>query len=268
MVNSQTTYLENMPVMAKPRIWDTATEMPKLAWDEVHVWRVCLDDSALFLERLISILSIDEINRTNRYCFLADRNHFIVARGVLRIILGSYLNMKPDKLRFSYSPYNKPLLSDQLAGHVLNFNVSHSHGLGLCAVTRGRELGVDLEKICPVFINEQIPEHFFSPQEVAKLRALPNSLQEKAFFNCWTRKEAFLNAKGGGLSFKLNQFEVSFAPGEPAAILNTYDDLKERDRWSLIDINPGPGYAGALAVEGFGLHLKCFQWETHFGRKI
>lgn len=104
MVNSQTTYLENMPVMAKPRIWDTATEMPKLAWDEVHVWRVCLDDSALFLERLISVLSIDETNRANRYCFLADRNHFILARGVLRIILGSYLNMNPTNCGFLIAP--------------------------------------------------------------------------------------------------------------------------------------------------------------------
>jgi 4'-phosphopantetheinyl transferase len=249
--------------VAKPWTWDTPTEKPKLAWDEVHVWRICLNDAAPFLKRLTSILSADEKNRAKRYRFIEDRNHFIAGRGVLRIILCSYLDMKPSKLRFSHGPYQKPLLVAQADGHTLQFNVSHSDGLGLCAVTRGRELGVDLEKIRAGFINKKIPEHFFSHQEAAKLRALPDSFQEKAFFKCWTRKEAFLKAKGGGLSLKLDQFEVSFAPGEPAAILNIYDDPKERDRWSLLDIDPSPGYAGALVVEGFGLDLRYLQWETH-----
>jgi 4'-phosphopantetheinyl transferase len=125
------------------------------------------------------------------------------------------------------------------------------------------ELGVDLEKIRPDFISEQIPEQFFSPQEVAKLRALPITLQEKAFFRCWTRKEAYFKAKGGGLSFNLNQFEVSFTPGEPAAILNIFDDPKEKNHWSLIDIDLGPDYAAALAVEEFGLDLRYLLWENH-----
>jgi 4'-phosphopantetheinyl transferase len=252
-----------MPVMTKPFKWETPTENFKLACNEVHVWRVSLNVTASYQQRLKSILSVDENYRAKTYRFLVDRNHFIVARGVLRIILGCYLNMKPNKLKFSYNPYEKPFLIDQPDGHELHFNVSHSHGFGLCAVTQGRELGVDLEKIRPDFINEQIPEHFFSLQEVAKLRALPISLQEKAFFRCWTRKEAYLKAKGGGLSLKLNQFEVSFAPGEPAAILNIFDNPKEKDRWSLIDIDPGPGYTGALAVEGFGLDIKYLQWATH-----
>ena len=144
-----------MPVVTKPWIWDTPTEKPKLAWDQVHVWRICLNDAAPFLQRLISILSIDEKYRAKRYRFIGDRNHFIAARGVLRIILGSYLNMKPNKLRFSYGPYDKPLLVAQPDGHALQFNVSQSHGLGLCAVTRGRELGVDLEKI----ERQELPHH-------------------------------------------------------------------------------------------------------------
>lgn len=252
-----------MPVIRKPLMWETPAENFKLAPNEVHIWRVSLNVTVCYQYRLKSILSVDENCRAKKYRFLADRNRFIVARGVLRIILGFYLNMKPDKLQFSYGPYEKPELVDQPDGHVLSFNVSHSHGLGLCAVTQGRKLGVDLEKIRPDFIKEQIPEHFFSPQEAAKLRALPILLQEKAFFRCWTRKEAYLKAKGGGLSFKLNQFEVSFVPGEPAAILNIFDNPKEKNRWTLIDIDPGPGYAGALAVEGLGLDIKYLQWEAH-----
>jgi 4'-phosphopantetheinyl transferase len=244
-------------------MWKTPAEKLKLASNEVHIWRVSLDVTVSYQKRLKSILSVDENLRAKKYHFLSDRNRFIVARGALRIILGFYLNMKPDKLQFSYGPYEKPELVDQPDGHLLHFNVSHSHGLGLCAVTQGRKLGVDLEKIHSDFTNEQISEHFFSPQEVAKLRALPTLLQEKAFFRCWTRKEAYLKAKGGGLSFELNQFEVSFAPGEPAAILNILDNPKEKNRWSLIDIDPGPGYAGALAVEGLGLDIKYLHWEPH-----
>jgi 4'-phosphopantetheinyl transferase len=172
--------------------------------------------------------------------------------------------MKPRELQFSYGPYEKPLLVAQQDGHTLQFNVSHSQELGLCAVSLGRAVGVDLEKIRPDFINEKIPEQFFSHQETAKLRALPVPFQESAFFKCWTRKEAFFKAKGGGLSLKLDQFEVSFAPGEPTAILNIYDDPKESDRWSLIDLDPGPGFAAAVAVEGLDVQLKCFQWQTHF----
>lgn len=249
--------------MKKPFMWETPTENFKLAWNEVHVWRISLNVTAPYKRRLESILSVGEKYRAEKYRFLVDRNHFIVVRGVTRIILGCYLNMQPSELRFSYGSYEKPILIDQRDGHVLHFNVSHSDELGLCAVTRDRELGVDLERIRPGFIHEEIPEHFFSSQEVTKLRALPISLQEKAFFRCWTRKEAYLKAKGGGLSAKLNQFEVSFAPGEPAAILNTFDDPKEKIRWSLFDIDPGPSYAAAAVVEGFDLHMRYLQWQSY-----
>ena len=132
--------------------------------------------------------------------------------------------MQPSELRFSHGFYGKPILIDQQAGHVLHFKVSHSDELRLCAVTRERQLGVDLERIRPGFIHDQIPEHFFSQQEVTQLRSLPISLQEKAFFRCWTRMEAYLKAKGGGLSAKLNlKYPLR---REAAAILDTFDELK------------------------------------------
>jgi len=102
-----------MPVMTKPFKWETPTENFKLACNEVHLWRVCLNLTASYQQRLKSILSVDEKYRAHKYRFLVDRNHFIVARGVLRIILGCYLNMKPNKRRFSYESFEKPVLDDQ-----------------------------------------------------------------------------------------------------------------------------------------------------------
>jgi 4'-phosphopantetheinyl transferase len=133
-------------------------------------------------------------------------------------------------------------------------------------VTRGREVGVDLEYIRREPNLLEGVEQFFAPREIAKLRALPASLRYEAFFACWTRKEAYLKARGDGLSIPLDQFEVSLAPTEPAALLHTQWDAQEAQRWSLRELTPGPGYVAALAVEGQtpaegGVwRLKCWQW--------
>jgi 4'-phosphopantetheinyl transferase len=142
----------------------------------------------------------------------------------------------------------------------LSFNLTHSHQLALYAVTRRREIGVDLEYVRADFADEQIAERFFSPREVAALRTVPENLLKEAFFHCWTRKEAYVKAKGEGLSIPLDQFDVSLAPGEPALLLSTRDDPQEADRWSLQALFPGSGYVAALAVEGRTWRLKCWQW--------
>ena len=120
----------------------------------------------------------------------------------------------------------------------------------LIAVTANREPGIDLERIRPEFANETIAEEFFSSQEIAALRGLPAYVQPEAFFNCWTRKEAYLKARADGLSFPLGQFSVSLIPGEPAALLSVHGEPDEIARWSLLHLNPGTGYVGALVVEG------------------
>ncbi|MBN1993317.1 MAG: 4'-phosphopantetheinyl transferase superfamily protein [Anaerolineae bacterium] len=240
--------------------WSYPPEILNLSQDEIHIWRASLDVEPSWVQDLQQILSPDEQARAARFHFEKDREHYIVARGLLRIILGRYLEMEPHELSFSYGPYGKPGLTTLLGHNVLNFNMSHSHGLAIYGFTRGRKIGVDLERIHTDFACEQIAKRFFTPNEFAILHALPAEMKHEAFFNCWTRKEAYIKARGQGLSFSLNQFEVSFTPGEPAKLLNIAEDPYEAARWSLVELEPDPCFAAALAVEGHDWQLSCWHW--------
>jgi 4'-phosphopantetheinyl transferase len=228
---------------------------------EVHVWRTTLDPATSCVERLQRTLSADEWSRAARFHFPRDRRRFIVARGVLRDILSRLLGVQPAALGFRYSAYGKPALADDVDEEGLRFNVSHSHEMALFAVTRGREVGVDIEYLGRETACEEIAERFFSARERASLRRLPAAMKHQAFFNCWTRKEAYIKAHGEGLSLPLDQFDVSLAPGEPVALLATHSDPREVLRWSLQALTPGPDYVAALAVEGQDWRLSCWQWR-------
>jgi len=238
--------------------WHSAPETLTLSSHEVHVWRAALDVPESDVRRLWDTLAEDERRRAARFVFQRDRTHFVVARGLLRVLLGRYLEHDPQRLHFIYGHNGKPELATDVEGTGLRFNVSHSHGLALYAVTRRREIGVDVERIRPAVAQETIAEHFFSPREVAVLRALPAALQATAFFACWTRKEAYIKARGDGLALPLDQFTVSLAPGEPAALLSTAWDPQEAARWALHDLAPGPGYMAAVAVAGHDWQLTCW----------
>jgi len=241
--------------------WEPVPEPLALRSDEVHVWRAALEPRSAPLESLWQTLTPDECARADRFHFAHDRERFIVARGLLRAILGRYLREEPTRLRFEYSRYGKPALAREWTGTGLRFNLSHSGGLALYAITRGREVGIDLERHRADLADEAIAERFFSRQEVATLRALPPEQRGTAFFAIWTRKEAFLKANGQGLSLPLDQFDVSVTPGEPASVLSTRWDPQEASRWSLQELFPGPGYTAALAVEGHGWQLNRWQWQ-------
>jgi 4'-phosphopantetheinyl transferase len=200
--------------------------------------------------------------RADRFYFSQDRRRFIVARGVLRTLLGRYLDRAPESLSFSYTTNGKPALASEPGADPIRFNLSHSHGTALYAVTRGREVGVDLEFIRGDLEAEQIAERYFSHREIVTLRALPTSLQKYGFFLCWTRKEAYIKARGEGLSMPLDQFDVSLIPGEPAALLSTKPDSDEARRWSLQNLTPACGCAAALATEGRDWTLSCWQWPA------
>jgi len=242
-------------------LWNPPPEILTLGSNEVHVWRIGLEQPASQIEGLRQIVAPDELSRAEAFFFPRDRDRFIAARAVLRIILSRYLKRDPRQLRFCYSTYGKPSLAEECGGDWLRFNVAHSHQIALIAVAIGRELGVDIEYIRPQVVEEQIAERFFSPREVAALRALPASQQAEAFFNCWTRKEAYIKARGEGLSLPLDQFDVSLVPGEPARLLSVHGDPQEASRWSLRELTPGPGYTAALVVEGHAWQLKCWQWR-------
>jgi len=240
-------------------LWRLPPAKLKLASDEVDVWLAELDQPSSIVESLRRILIEEERDRADRFHFERDRNHFIVARGTLRKTLSRYTGIEPDRLRFCYTKYGKPDLIEEQRRDGLRFNLSHSHGKALIAVTLGREVGVDLEWIRPGIADEGIAERFFSAQEVASLHSLEKHLQDEAFFNCWTRKEAYIKAIGEGLSMPLDKFSVSMIPGEPAALLDVEGDSREVLRWSLRALLPAPGFAGAIIAEGSDWRLRCWQ---------
>jgi 4'-phosphopantetheinyl transferase len=239
--------------------WQPPTDPMVFGLDDVHVWRVYLDRNMPYVHRMREILSADEKSRADRFYFEKDRDHFIMARGMLRVILSGYLDQEPSKLRFNYNPFGKPTLAGTSGEEMLSFNVSHSDGLSLYAVTRGRMIGIDIERIRRDFSCEQIAKQYFSPLENVMLFALPKGhVREKAFFSCWTRKEAYIKAKGEGLSHPLDKFEVSLGPGKPAKLIKHYEFPQEVNRWLLKEIHPAQGYVASLAVEGQNWHLTCY----------
>ncbi|HEX8139722.1 MAG TPA: 4'-phosphopantetheinyl transferase superfamily protein [Pyrinomonadaceae bacterium] len=247
-------------------VWTAAPRSPRLEKNEIHVWLIQLGQPAQKLMSQHSILSAEERERASNFHFDHHRQRYIVAHLALRLILSQYQGESPDRLRFRSNAYGKPALDlEEVEGgcETLHFNLSHSEDLALLAVSRGRALGVDIESIRPDFAHQQIAERFFSEREAATLDALPRSLQPEAFFNCWTRKEAYIKARGEGLSLALDGFDVSLVPGERAALLSVRDDPEEALRWSLRELPIGPGYAGALAVEGHDWRLKCWRWAQH-----
>jgi len=238
--------------------WLTPPAKLDLGESEVHVWRASLEAGPEHYQRLEHVLSTEERAQAARFHFQRDRNHYIAGRGLLRRILAGYLGLDPAQLKFSVNAFGKPALSAWPGQPSLQFNLSHSHGLALFGVARHLQNGIDIEFIRPDFATEDIAKRFFSPREVATLLQLPAEARTEAFFNCWTRKEAFIKARGEGLSIPLNSFDVALAPGDAPALLHSAHDPEAPSRWSIQALHPGPGYAGALAVEGKGSELRCW----------
>ena len=222
---------------------------------EVHVWRIGLEQQDDLLAHFRSTLEPEELDRASRFHFERLQRHFVVGRGFLRHVLARYLQARPEELRFDYNVYGKPSLAGE---HSLRFNMSHSHEVALVAVARDAALGVDVEYIRVDFASDEIAKRFFSRREVETLATLPKEEIVAAFFRCWARKEAYIKAIGKGLSQQLDRFDVTLAPNEPAALLRA--DEEDRLNWSLSDIDVGPGYASAMAVEGVVREISCWQY--------
>jgi len=238
--------------------WKTAPARPIVEKDSVHVWRVSLGQPPEKIQSLLDLLTSDEKQRASSYFATEDTNRFIVARGTLRIILSRYLEINPDQLRFNYNQYGKPALIETRNASGLRFNVSHSKQISLCAITREREVGIDVELIREDVDFLYIASHFFSQDEVRALHALQRDLQKIAFFNCWTRKEAYIKARGEGLSHPLDRFTVSLMPGEPAGLLSSDNDMPEL---SLRELSVAEDHAATLAAEGPLGELFCWDWQ-------
>ncbi|HEY2251628.1 MAG TPA: 4'-phosphopantetheinyl transferase superfamily protein [Planctomycetaceae bacterium] len=239
--------------------WPVPSAQPHLAPGVVHVWRLALDLPEPAITGLRALLPADEEARAARYLFDKHRRRFIACRGQVRRILAAYLNADAIEISFRHGARGKPALAAPWMDSQIQFNVSNSHELALCAVCLDRDLGVDVEYVQRPTEIDGLAERFFAPREVDTLRSLPDDQRIRAFFHCWTRKEAVLKAVGIGLGMPLNQVEVTLAPFDPADVLVFADAALTCDPWWLHSLDPAPDYIGALASRGTPLEVMCWR---------
>ena len=231
---------------------------------QVHLWSVDLQPETAVVDDLRRLLSGKEIERAERFKFDRHRRRFIVRRAALRLLSGAYLDRDPADLRFAEGDKGKPFLDQGEVEEAqrVHFNLSDSGDLAIYAFTRGADLGVDVEILRPMPDAQSIAEHFFAAEEREVLRGVAEARKAQAFFNCWTRKEAYIKAIGEGLSEPLDRFSVTLLPDEPARFLHLGGDRRRARGWTLHHLVPEVGAVGALALEGDGWAVTgCYRFR-------
>jgi len=229
-------------------------ELPALE-KSIHVWAVRLDDTTVDLDCGHDLLSPEERERATRFKFDRDRRRYLVAHIALHDILSRYVPIDPARLSFDIGANGKPRLPQALASSSVEFNLSHSNEMALLAVCHRREVGVDIEYVKEDFEFHEVAKRFFSAREVAAIRGLPANLQRQAFFKCWTSKEAFLKAKGTGLSGALDEVKIALTTAEQVRI------TADVPGWSLSELDPIDGYEGALVVANAQVPICYYLWK-------
>lgn len=204
-------------------------------------------------------LSTDELATAARFHLEADRRRYIVAHAALRLLLGQYLGTAPQEIEFHLGPNGKPAVLAARTCSGVEFNLSHAHDLVLIALASERRVGIDVEFVRPVPDAEDIVQRFFSEKERTAFFALPAELRQEAFFNGWTRKEAFVKALGAGLGYPFDSFDVSL---DSTAAIAVREDSRHGAEWSLFAFVPKPNYAAALVVEGTGCRTQFRDWTN------
>lgn len=243
-------------------LWAKPPLTLNLERDEIHVWRAALNLPEVAIERLCGFLASDELDRMKRYSTSTARARFVAGRGILRAILSRYIGISPEQIRFGYGFYGKPFLAlpQPDEAQSFNFNLSHSSDLALIAVARSRKVGVDVERLQPELAYERLARRFFTHSEQHSIFAKPPGLQLYAFYQIWTLKEAFLKAKGDGLSQSLEKFGVDLRSRQDVnSVGQTHTQFMEG--WSLLPLSPGSSYVASLAIAGRDWKLSCWQWE-------
>jgi len=225
----------------------------------IQVWHCNFDFNRDKIDFYTSLLSKDENQRASRFKFKKDKDCYIITRGILRLLLASYLKIEVKEISFKYTSYDKPLLAFESE---LKFNVSHSGNRAVFAFFKGTEIGVDIEKIKTDFDVLELAQNFFSKTEIASLEKQPKSELARAFFRCWTRKESFIKAEGSGLSFPLDKFTVSLNHDLEADLLETEWNPLEKDQWQLFSFVPFIDYIGAVAVPCSIAKINYFNWDA------
>ncbi len=211
----------------------------------VDLWHCSYDVNQVHLSDYRSLLAKDEVVRVKEFKFKIDQVRYIISRGILRLLLGTYLNANPKEIEFHYTFYGKPMVRNKQS---LAFNISHSVNKAVFGFVKDAEIGVDVEAIKTDFNVLDIARNFFSSTEIESLENQHEELLYRAFYRCWTRKEAFIKAEGSGLSFPLDAFAVSLDDDLTAELLETQWDASKKEKWSLFSFVPTVGYIGAIAT--------------------
>jgi 4'-phosphopantetheinyl transferase len=227
---------------------------------EAQVWKVHLPIDARASAEFQRTLDADERSRAARFRFEHDRNLFTTARGLLRSLIGRYCGIEAQEVRFNYGEQGKPGLATP--ARQISFNLSHSGDMVVLAFTSCSAVGVDVERCRADLATRQIASRFFADEEVEALFSLSADAQLTGFFRCWTRKEAFIKARGEGLSIPLSDFAVSLDPGKRARLIHIQGDIAAAERWKLKDIPVSAGYAAAVAVEDRECQISVRDWDT------
>jgi 4'-phosphopantetheinyl transferase len=221
----------------------------------VDVWHARADAvSEAELAALAGTLGSEERRRAHAFAFAADRRRFTVAHGLLRVLLAERADCAPESLRFTVGPAGKPALHPPVDD--LHFSLSHGGDELLIAVTRGMRVGVDVEPLARRVAWQELARRIFAPSEHVALLALPPGLRETAFFTCWTRKEAYIKARGEGLGRGFGTFSVAVDPRRRAALLSDDADPSAPACWELHGLELGPDACASLAVECHGSQIR------------
>jgi 4'-phosphopantetheinyl transferase len=227
---------------------------------DIHVWTVGIGDQPDdILRSRAAVLTPDELQRADRFARDSDRQRFVLCRGAVRLILARYTGRSPAELAFASGPHGKPFLVGEDRGRPgasVNFNVSHSGEIAVVAVAES-PVGIDVEQIRTMPDADRLAARFFSPYEREVYRSLDPEARLSAFFRCWTRKEAFVKARGDGLSLPLAYFDVTLTPSDPQ-LLRIGGTEAEARHWTLHGFEPAVGYVAALAVRRRGVRLSSF----------
>jgi 4'-phosphopantetheinyl transferase len=240
-------------------VWNPPPHICSVRENEAHIWRIDLESQHSWAPKLIFLLSDDEQSTAERFRFLRDRDRYIVSHGALRLILGQYLQYDLRDIQFHHNAFGKPHVGEGEAS--VHFNLSHTDGLALVAVAHSFAVGVDVERRQLERFDLAIARRFFSPSEYTALLEMPAYRQIDGFFQCWVRKEAFIKARGTGLSFPLHQFDVSVAVDRPAELLAVRGIDERVEDWSLLDIALQTPFAAALAARAPHITVRCWQWH-------
>jgi 4'-phosphopantetheinyl transferase len=227
------------------------TDVPNTVRIELWRWSLGMSDAAI--ETLSTLLSLEEAARAARFVRPIHGRRYVAGRGRLRQILGAHLDRDPSALAIEADRFGKPFVTPDARTGPLHFNLAHSQDQAVLAISRDLPLGVDIEAIRP--IAERV-ERIFSPGEQTALAGLSGPAWSEGFYNCWTRKEAFVKALGHGLSVPLADFDVTLKPGEPARLLRHEGDADAARRWRLIALDVQSGFAGALAVAAWDAEIE------------